>query len=56
MDKKAIIEIDLVEECSEKTNDQVAEEIFKSLTEDKTLIPWSKQIKKVVVLDKNEFY
>jgi hypothetical protein len=51
MARKAIIEISLVEECSEKTNQEVANEIFKELSEGETLIPWCKQVNKVVVTE-----
>jgi hypothetical protein len=49
--KKAIIEISLVEECCERTNQEVANEIFNELSEGKTLIPWCKQINKVVITE-----
>jgi hypothetical protein len=51
MGKKAIIEISLVEECNEKANNEIAGEIFKDLSEGETVIPWCKQINKVLVVD-----
>ena len=51
MPKKVLIEISLVEECSEKTNQEVAEEIFNEINEGRTLIPWCKQVNKVAVVD-----
>jgi hypothetical protein len=51
MEKKAIIEIALVEECAEKTDDAVARDIFDDLADWKTLIPWCKHVKKVVISD-----
>jgi hypothetical protein len=56
MGKKAIIEIALVDECYEKSNNVIAQEIFQDLTEWRTTIPWCKKVEKVVVLGKNEFY
>ena len=51
MFKKAIIEISLVEESSEKTNDEIASEIFNDISEGKTVIPWCKQVEKVAVIE-----
>ena len=56
MVKKAVIEISLVDECSEKTNNDIAGEIFNDLTKGRIIIPWCKQVEKVVVLDSNKFY
>ena len=53
MDKKAIIEISLVNECCEKTNQEIANEIFRELSAGRTLIPWCKHVDKVAV---NEGY
>jgi hypothetical protein len=39
MVKKALIEISLVEESSEKTNDKIASEIFNEISEGRTVIP-----------------
>jgi hypothetical protein len=55
MEKKAIIEIALVEECSGKANDAIAQEIFNDIAGGKTSIPWCKQVKKVAVSDTNTF-
>ena len=51
MGKKAIIEISLVEESSEKTNDEIANEIFNDICEGRIVIPWCKQVEKVVVTE-----
>jgi hypothetical protein len=51
MSKKAVIEISLVEESSEKTNDEIANEIFKELAEGATIIPWCGKVNKVVIID-----
>jgi len=56
MVKKAVIEISLVDECSEKTNNDIAGEIFNDLTKGRIIIPWCKQVEKVVVLDSSKFY
>ena len=53
---KAVIEISLVDECSEKTNTEIASEIFNDLTKGKIIIPWCKQVDKVVVLDSSKLY
>jgi hypothetical protein len=49
--KKALIEISLVEESSEKTNDEIASEIFNEISEGRTVIPWCKQVEKVTVIE-----
>jgi hypothetical protein len=51
MVKKALIEISLVEESSEKTNAEIASEIFNEIFEGRTIIPWCKQVNKVAVTD-----
>jgi hypothetical protein len=51
MVKKALIEISLVEESSEKTNDEIASEIFNEISEGRTVIPWCKQVEKVAVIE-----
>jgi hypothetical protein len=51
MRKKAVIEISLVEESSEKTNDEIANEIFKELAEGAAIIPWCGKVNKVVIVD-----
>ena len=53
MVKKVIIEISLAEECSEKKNSEIVEEIFSDLSEGRVIIPWCKQVNKVAVI--NEF-
>ena len=49
MGKKAIIEISLVDECFEKTNQEIEDEIFRELSSGRSLIPWCKQVDKVAV-------
>ena len=51
MVKKAIIEISLVEESSERTNDEIASEIFDDISEGRIIIPWCKQVTKVAVIE-----
>jgi hypothetical protein len=51
MVKKAIIEISLVEESSEKTNAEISGEIFTEISEGRTVIPWCKQVEKVAVIE-----
>jgi hypothetical protein len=51
MVKKALIEISLVEESSEKTNDEIAGEIFNEISEGRIVIPWCKQVEKVAVIE-----
>jgi len=51
MVKKAIIEISLVEESSEKTNDEIVSEIFNDISEGRIVIPWCKQVEKVAVVE-----
>jgi hypothetical protein len=54
MSKKAIIEISLVDECYEKTNQEIADEIFEELSAGRPLIPWCKQVDKVAVKESYE--
>lgn len=56
MVKKAVIEISLVDECSEKTNNDIAGEIFNDLSQGRIIVPWCKQVNKVVVLDDRKLY
>jgi hypothetical protein len=51
MVKKAIIEILLVDESSEKSNDEIANEIFSEVSEGRTVIPWCKRVEKVIVVE-----
>ena len=51
MSKKVLIEISLVEEFIEKSNQEIVDEIFKEITEGTTIIPWCKKVNKVVVLE-----
>ena len=56
MVKKAIIEIFLVDECLGRKNNEIANEIFSEISEDRSLIPWCKQVDKVVVVDSEKLY
>jgi len=51
MDKKAIIEISLVEESLKKTNEEIEKEIFEELSKDLPKIPWCKEVEKVTVAE-----
>lgn len=51
MSRKALIEISLVEESDERTNDEIAKEILKELTDSATVIPWCGKVNKVVVVE-----
>jgi hypothetical protein len=54
--KKAVIEISLVDECSERKNNEIANEIFGEISEGRSLIPWCKQVNKVIVVDSEKLY
>jgi len=47
--KKAIIEVALVEESSEKTNKEIKKEISKELSRNLHVIPWATKIVKITV-------
>ena len=49
--KKAIIELALAEESANQANQEIINEIFTDLSEGEIIIPWCKQVIKVVVLD-----
>lgn len=49
MCKKAVIRISLVDESSEKANEEIEREIFEELSEDPAKIPWMKKVEKVTV-------
>jgi len=51
MIRKALIEILLVEEAGERTNDEIGKEILKELTDSPTVIPWCGKVNKVVVVE-----
>jgi hypothetical protein len=51
MVKKAIIEISLVEESTEKANKEIEKEIFNDLSEGRLVIPWCKKVEKVSVTE-----
>jgi phage-related protein len=42
----------LVEESSEKANQEIANEIFNELSEGKSRISWCREVKKVIVTEK----
>lgn len=46
MVKKAIIEISLVEESAERSNKEIANEIFEALSEGTIVIPWCGKVEK----------
>jgi hypothetical protein len=52
MTKKAVIEISLVEESSEKTNKKLEREIFEELSENTHLIPWAAKVEKTTIKSK----
>jgi hypothetical protein len=49
MVKKAIIEITLVDESSEKTNKEIEKEICDELSENTHVIPWAAKIDRMTV-------
>jgi len=49
MNKKAIIEISLVEESTEKANEEIEKEIMAELSKYPPVIPWLKKVEKVTV-------
>jgi hypothetical protein len=52
MAKKVIIELSLVDESSERPNNEIANEIFGAIQNgNPLLIPWCKEINKVTVTD-----
>jgi len=51
MDKKALIEISLVEESAEKANKEIEKEIMEELSRHPPMIPWLKKVEKVTVTE-----
>jgi hypothetical protein len=51
MVKRGIIELSLVEESAEKTNNEIINEIFNELSEGKLIIPWCNKVEKVIVTE-----
>lgn len=51
MVKKAVIVISLVEESTEKTNEEIEREIFKELSGRPAKIPWMEKVEKVTVTE-----
>lgn len=49
MAKKAIIEITLVDESSEKTNKEIEKEISEELSENMHIIPWAAKTERMTV-------
>ncbi len=47
--KKAIIEITLVDESTGKGNEELENEIYKEISEGRTVIPWCKFVNEVTV-------
>jgi hypothetical protein len=50
--KRVIIEFSLVEESVEKSNKEIADEIFSVFSEGRLFIPWCKKVEKVFVTEK----
>ncbi|MFQ6032915.1 MAG: hypothetical protein ACE5K2_08350 [Candidatus Zixiibacteriota bacterium] len=51
MGKKAVIVISLVNESTEKSNEEIEKEIFEVLTKEPPTIPWLKKVEKVTVTE-----
>jgi len=51
MSKKVIIVIQLVEESTERKNEEIEKEIVKALSEEVPVIPWLKSVEKVTVIE-----
>lgn len=51
MAKKAVIVISLVEESTEKTNEEIEQDISEELTRRPVEIPWMKKVEKVTVTE-----
>jgi len=49
--KKVIIIISLVEESTDKPNDEIEKEILHELTDDMPIIPWLESVEKVTVIE-----
>lgn len=51
MAKKAVIVICLVDESTDKANEEIEEEIFHELSTSEPKIPWFKNVEKVTVTE-----
>jgi len=51
MVKKVVIEISLVKESAENTNEEIEKEIFDELSEGLPKIPWMKQVERIEVVE-----
>jgi len=51
--KRAVIVIRLVDECMEKDNFEIEEEILSELSKGETKIPWFANVEKVTVTEVN---
>jgi hypothetical protein len=51
VDKKAIIVISLVEESTEKPNEEIKRDILKELSREPAPIPWLKKVEKVTITE-----
>lgn len=49
MVKKALIEVALVEESTDRTNKEIEKEILEELSENQHAIPWAAKIEKISV-------
>ncbi|MEM2911340.1 MAG: hypothetical protein QXM52_02065 [Candidatus Bathyarchaeia archaeon] len=47
--KIAVIIVELLEESSENTNEEIKRELIKWFQEDAFLMPWAKEVKNIVV-------
>ena len=51
MVKKALIEVSLVRESAERTNEKIEKDIFDELSKSLPKIPWMKQVERVEVVE-----
>jgi len=49
MPKKAVVEISLVPESAEKSNEEIEKDILEELSKHPPVIPWLKKVEKVTV-------
>ena len=49
--KKAIIEVQLIKEATETSNEELEKEILQELSDELPKIPWQGKIKKVTVVE-----
>jgi len=51
MGKNAVIVVSLVEESTEKSNEEIEREIVKELSDEPVRIPWMKKVEKVTITE-----